>query len=118
MARKESEREGPEMFEWRRQQFLRFRQPPDGLTLTQARTLAIQGSLRLGELSQATSDLAETPPKRDLDLEVPEGSSGSVNVGRRPRFTPAGFVGRVASVKLKLRAGDDAMLKVKVGEKD
>jgi hypothetical protein len=118
MAGNESEREGPRMFEWRRQQFLRSRHPPDGLTPTQARTLAIQGSLRLGELSQATLDLAETPPKRDLDLEVPEGSSGSVNAGRRPRFTPAGFVGRVASVRLKPRAGDDAILKVRLGEKD
>jgi hypothetical protein len=118
MARNESEREGPRMFEWRRQQFLRFRQPPEGLTPTQARTLALESTARLGELSEQTMALAETPPRRAVELEVPEGSRGSVKAAARPRFAPAGLVGQAAAVKLKLKAGDDAMLKIKLEQKD
>jgi hypothetical protein len=53
----ENEREDPRTFELRREHFLRSRRPPEGLTLTQARTRAIQTSARLGELSEATLEL-------------------------------------------------------------
>jgi hypothetical protein len=118
MASNEREREDPRVFEWRKQQFLRFRKPPEGLTLTQARTLALQSSVRLGELSEATRQIAETPPLRDVELEVPEGSSGSVKTAPRPRSAPVGLVGQAAAVKLKLRSGDDAIFKIRFEERD
>jgi hypothetical protein len=110
--------EDKQLFEWRRQQFLRFRQPPDGLTLTEARTRALSSSLRLGELSAETMELVETPPRHDVELELPPRSTGSAHIAPRPRSAPTGLVGKAAAVKLKLHSKEPAVLKIKLYEKD
>jgi hypothetical protein len=104
--------ESVELFNWRREQFERFRHSNEGITPTQARTHALLAAARLGEPPYETVDFLEEAPREPVEVDLADGSLGTAHTTDHPLPEAGfGFVGPAVHV---VASPDmtDAVLKV------